>query len=295
MNALDQRSASGVVRQGQLGHSANRSAGCPLALRTRQDQLVRITTWNVNSIRTRIDRVAPWTARCQPDVLLLQETKCRDRDFPAGPFVELGYEVAHWGRDQWNGVAVVSRVGIDEIQRGFPGVNRAPFDEARLLSATCGGVRVHSLYVPNGRELDDPHYLFKLVWLERLRTAVDSTRPTVVAGDFNVAPAEVDIYDPARWRRRTHASPAERAAVGALLDDGLRDVTREHHVGPGIYTWWGYRPGMFETNRGLRIDLMLCSHEVAERVTAVEIDRGERGGERPSDHAPVTIDIDLAG
>lgn len=255
---------------------------------------MRITTWNVNSIRTRIDRVLDWIARHRPDVLLLQETKCTDADFPTSRVVEAGYEVEHWGRDHWNGVAVLSKVGLNDVSRGFPGTNRSPYDEARLLSATCGGIRVHSLYAPNGRELDDPHYLYKLVWLERLRTVVDISRPTVLAGDFNVAPSDLDIYDPARWRRRTHASPPERAAIDALLDQGLRDVTREHLRGAGIYTWWGYRPNMFETNRGLRIDLMLCDDRVAEAVRGVEIDTEERAGERPSDHAPVTIEFDLA-
>ena len=256
---------------------------------------MRVTTWNVNSIRTRIDQVTEWLHRSGTDVLLLQETKCTDDDFPAARFRDLGYEIAHWGRDHWNGVAILSRVGLDRVDLGFPGPNRSPFDEARLLSADCGGLRVHSLYVPNGRELDDPHYLFKLVWLERLRTALDPGRPTVIGGDFNVAPTDLDIYDPTRWRRRTHASPAEREALAAIIDLGFRDVTREHHPGPGVYTWWGYRPTMFETNRGLRIDLLLCSHGVADATTRVTIDRAARGGERPSDHAPVTIDIDLAG
>ena len=255
---------------------------------------MRITTWNVNSIRTRIDGVAHWTQQHAPDVLLLQETKCTDADFPSTAFEELGYEVAHWGRDHWNGVAIVSRSGIKDLSYGFPGVNQPPFDEARLISAMCAGVQVHSLYVPNGRELDDPHYLFKLVWLERLRTAIDPTVPTVAGGDFNVAPTDLDIYDPKRWRRRTHASPPERAAVQALLDCGLRDVTREHLPGPDIYTWWGYRPGMYETNRGLRLDLLLCDDRVADGVQTVHIDRAERGGEHPSDHAPVTIEFDLA-
>jgi exodeoxyribonuclease-3 len=259
-----------------------------------QDRAVRLATWNVNSIRTRIGRTLDWVTRNEPDVLLLQETKCADADFPTGSFADLGYDVAHWGVDHWNGVAVVSRVGLDEVERGFPGTNRTPFDEARLLSATCGGIRVHSIYVPNGRELDDPHYLFKLVWLERLRTVVDTARPTVLAGDFNVAPADLDIYDPARWRRRTHASPPERAAIEALLDTGLRDVTREHLAGPDVYTWWSYRPGMFETNRGLRIDLLLCDDRVADATTGVRIDTEERAGDRPSDHAPVTIEVDLA-
>jgi exodeoxyribonuclease III len=252
---------------------------------------VQITTWNVNSIRTRVGRVLEWVGLHQPDVLLLQETKCTDADFPSAAFEDLDYEVAHWGRDHWNGVAILSRVGIDDLRHGFPGTQRPPYDECRLLSATCGGVDVHSLYVPNGRELDDPHYLFKLVWLERLRSAIRPERPSVVAGDFNVAPADMDIYDPSRWKRRTHASPPERAAIEALLDLGLRDVTRECHPGPDVYTWWGYRPGMFDTNRGLRIDLMLCTGDVADATSSVHIDTEERAGVRPSDHTPVTIEF----
>lgn len=256
---------------------------------------MRITTWNVNSIRTRIDRVTDWLATNGPDVLLLQETKCTNDDFPSESFTDLGYEVVHHGRDHWNGVAIISKVGVENVRRGFPGRQRAPFDEARLISATCAGVDVHSLYAPNGRELDDPHYLFKLVWLERLRGALDPSMPTVAAGDFNVAPTDLDIYDPKRWKRRTHASLQEREAIQSLLDCGLRDVTREHHPGPDVYTWWGYRPGMFESNRGLRIDLALCSGDISDLVTNVSIDRAERAGSRPSDHTPVTVDFPWHG
>lgn len=245
--------------------------------------------------------MARWTAANEPDVLLLQETKCTGQVFAdlAGFAIDAGYEIAHHGCDHWNGVAILSRVGLVDVGRGFPGVNRPPFDEARLISATCGGVRVHSIYVPNGRELDDPHYLYKLVWLERLRSTVDASVPTVVAGDFNVAPADIDVYDPIRWRRRTHASPPERSAIGALVDLGLRDVTRDHRPEPGLFTWWSYRPGQFEANRGLRIDLALCSVDVAERVRAVTVDTAERGAEhpteKPSDHAPLIIDLDNRG
>jgi exodeoxyribonuclease-3 len=206
-----------------------------------------------------------------------------------------GYEFVHHGRDHWNGVAIVSRVGIDDVRLGFPGVNRPPYDEARLVSARCGDIDVHSLYAPNGRELGHPHYLYKLVWLERLRTVPRPDRPTMLLGDFNVAPVDLDIYDPARWRRRTHASPPERAAIDALVDLGLRDVTREHLPDPGVFSWWSYRPGQFEQNRGLRIDLALCDDVVADRIEAVWIDTAERGddwpAEKPSDHAPVVVDL----
>lgn len=259
---------------------------------------MRIVTWNVNSIRARQGRVLAWLAQHRPDVALLQETKCTDVHFASEGFTDayerLGYQVAHHGHDHWNGVAVLSRVGLADVQRGFPGANRAPYDEARVMAATCGGLRVWSVYAPNGRELDDPHYLFKLVWFERLRAAVaadTSGLPQVLAGDVNVAPTDADIYDPVRWRRRTHASPPERAAVTALLDVGLRDVTREHLPGAGVFTWWSYRPGQFEQNRGLRIDLALCSPAVADRVEHVWIDTAERAGAVASDHAPVVLDL----
>jgi exodeoxyribonuclease-3 len=256
---------------------------------------LRIVTWNVNSIRSRHERVSAWIARHQPDVLLLQETKCTDELFAqdgfAGEYRALGYEVAHHGHDHWNGVAILSRVGLSDVQRGFPGHNRAPFDEARAISAVCGGIRMWSIYVPNGRELDDPHYLYKLVWLERLRGSIDATLPTIVAGDFNVAPTDVDIYDPVRWRRRTHASPAERAGIRAIADLGLVDVTRAHLPDSGVYTWWSYRPGQFELNRGLRIDLAFCTADVAARASNVWIDRDERAGTKASDHAPVVVEV----
>ncbi len=256
---------------------------------------LRIATWNVNSIRSRQGEVLGWLERHRPDVLVLQETKCTDAMFAtaeiAGTYAALGYSVAHHGRDHWNGVAILSRVGLDDVQRGFPGSNRPPFDEARVIAATCGGIRVWSVYAPNGRGLDDPHYLFKLVWFERLRSAIDSSGPTVVAGDVNVAPTDLDIYDPVRWRRRTHASPPERAAIGALVDLGLRDVTREHLPDPGVYTWWSYRPGQFESNRGLRIDLALCTGDVADRVARVWIDTEARAATRASDHAPLVLDL----
>lgn len=258
---------------------------------------MRIATWNVNSIRSHHRRLGAWIERHAPDVLALQETKCTDAVFADVMIDALpaGYEFVHHGRDHWNGVAIISRIGIDDVRRGFSGTNQPPYDEARLISATCGGIDVHSLYAPNGRELDDPHYLFKLVWFERLRTAHVAGRPTAMLGDFNVAPADDDIYDPARWRRRTHASPPERAAIGALLDTGLRDVTREHLIDDGVFTWWSYRPGQLEQNRGLRIDLALCDEQVAGRVSAVWIDtderRDDRPDEKPSDHAPLVVEL----
>ncbi len=266
---------------------------------------MKIASWNVNSIRARHQRVCDWLVTHRPDVVAVQETKCTDRVFAAleGDYADLGYQSLHWGRDHWNGVAILSRVGISHPQYGFRGTNRAPFDEARLLTATCGGVRVASLYAPNGRSLDDPHYLFKLVWLERLRAEfhpqsptaegdVGNLPPVLLLGDFNVAPSDLDIYDPSRWRNKTHASPPERAALQALLDTGLVDVTREHLGGSDVFSWWSYRPGQFEKNRGLRIDLALCDRGTADRVIEVWIDTDERGGDRPSDHAPLVVTLD---
>ncbi|MDW3221240.1 MAG: exodeoxyribonuclease III [Acidimicrobiales bacterium] len=256
---------------------------------------LRIATWNVNSIRVRADQVIEWLVRHEVDVALIQETKCRDGDFPFPAFASAGYEVAHHGVDHWNGVAIVSRVGIDDIVRGFSGPQEAPFDEARVIAATCAGVRCWSVYVPNGRELWDPHYAFKLVWLERLRhelvLADAASGSSLVAGDFNVAPTDDDIYMPSRWRRRTHASEPERAGIRALVDIGLRDVTREHHPEPGFYTWWNYRPGQFEKDHGLRIDLALGSAPVARRTDDVWVDREARACARPSDHAPLVLDL----
>lgn len=265
---------------------------------TERRRSLRLASWNLNSIRSHHRRLAAWIDRHRPDVLALQETKCIDAVFAEimADVLPDGYEFVHHGRDHRNGVAIVSRVGITDVRRGFGGTNRPPFDEPRLIRAVCGGVDVHSLYVPNGRALDDPHYLYKLVWLERLRAAHVAGRPTAMLGDFNVAPADADIYDPARWRRRTHASPPERAGIDALLDAGLRDVTREHLPDTGVYTWWSYRPGQFERNRGLRIDLALCDQLLADRVTSVWIDVDERRDdhpiEKPSDHAPLVVEVD---
>lgn len=258
---------------------------------------MRVATWNINSIRSRRRRVAAWIERHRPDVLALQETKCIDAVFSELMVDTLpdDYEFVHHGHDHWNGVAIVSRVGIDDVRRGLPGPNRPPYDEARLIAATCAGIDVHSLYAPNGRALGAVHYLSKLVWLERLRSAPSPGRATVLAGDFNVAPTDLDIYDPRRWRRRTHASAPERAGIAALVDLGLRDVMREHLPAAGVFSWWSYRPGQFEQNRGLRIDYALCSDSVADRVERVWVDTAERADDRddekPSDHAPVVFDL----
>ena len=260
---------------------------------------MRVVSWNVNSIRSRQARLLSWLRHHEPDIVLLQETKCDDATFASadftGAYEALGYEAAHHGHDHWNGVAILSRVGIEHVRRGFPGVNQPPFDDPRLISATCGGLDVLSAYVPNGRALDDPNYLVKLVWLERLRSVIDVDRPTLLTGDFNVAPTDADIYDPSRWRGKTHASPPERAAIDALVDLGLSDVTRDWLPGPDVFTWWSYRPGQFERNRGLRIDLALCTWDIAARIERVWIDTDERTDdhpvEKPSDHAPLVLEL----
>jgi len=257
---------------------------------------VRLATWNVNSLRSRIDRVEAFLERHDVDVLALQETKAREDQLPLLGLQALGYEVAAAGTNQWNGVAVLSRVGLDEVQVGFegmPGWGEPETAEARAIGATCGGVRVWSLYVPNGRKPDDPHYAYKLDWLVRLREAAAPWRdtPTALVGDWNVCPTDEDVFDPAQFTSSTHVTPAERAAFQAFLDDGYVDVVRPHTPGPGVYTYWDYYRQRFERNRGLRIDFVLGSPSFAGRVTAAFIDREERAGTGASDHAPVVVDV----
>lgn len=245
----------------------------------------------------------PVDRRASTRSLLLQETKCSREQFTdlaEDLFRARGYQVAHHGRDHWNGVAIASRVGLDDRQPGFNGHQRPPFDEARILSATVGGagshpIRVVSVYVPNGRTLRDPQYLYKLVWLERLRAESLAQgwagQATIIAGDFNVAPSDQDIYDPRRWRGKTHASPQERAAVGALEDLGFVDAARTLHPDTPQFTWWNYRQ-VLDNNRGLRIDLALVSKPLWPRVVSCRVDRAARAADRPSDHAPLVIDLD---
>ena len=262
---------------------------------------MRVASWNVNSLRSRVELVRHWLDERQPDVVLLQETKCRNDQFEAlrdDLFVVRGYEVAHHGVDHWKGVAVASRIGLRSVATGFDGHQQPPFDEARLIAAEVGDGsatrRVVSVYVPNGRALDDPHYLYKLVWLERLRGEAlvgDWVgTPTVLAGDFNVAPTDQDVYDPRRWRGRKHASPPERAAIAALLDLGFIDAARALNPATSEVTWWNYRQKLSE-DRGLRIDLSLISPPLWPHVDRCWVDRDARAAERPSDHAPLIIDL----
>jgi exodeoxyribonuclease III len=262
---------------------------------------VRIATWNVNSIRARIDRVADWVERSNLDVVAMQETKCTDEQFPSDRFEALGYQTAHVGYSQWNGVAVVSRVGIDDIEVGFAGMptwGDPAAAEARALGATCGGVRIWSLYIPNGRELGDPHLDYKLDWLAKLRDAgagwlaADPAAQIALMGDWNIAPQDDDVWSMDFYEGKTHVSAPERAAFAAVVDAGFADPVRPLAPGPGVYTYWDYTQLSFPKKRGMRIDFALCSSALAARVTGALIDREERKGKGPSDHAPVILDLD---
>jgi exodeoxyribonuclease-3 len=258
---------------------------------------MRIATWNVNSLKARMPRVEEWIEYAEPDVLCLQETKLSDATFPTMAFSALGYESVHHGSGQWNGVAVLSKVGIDDVVEGFCEGVEADQD-TRLVTATCGGVRVTSVYVPNGRALDDPHYEYKLSWLARLRDHLDATADpdglVAVCGDFNVAPEDRDVWDPRRFRGCTHVSAPERDAVKRLEDWGLQDAFRIRYPDTDrLYTYWDYRAGDFHNHRGMRIDLILVSKPLAERVEYALVDRFARKGKLPSDHAPLFVDVDV--
>jgi exodeoxyribonuclease-3 len=256
---------------------------------------VRIATWNVNSLKARLPRVEEWIAYAQPDVLCLQETKLATGAFPGMAFDSLGYEWAHHGDGRWNGVAILSRVGIDDIVEGFHAGAEADDVESRLLSATCGGVRISSVYVPNGRVVGSEHYDAKLAWLDALRRHIETTcdpdQPLAVCGDFNVAPDDRDVWDPRRAHGGTHVSEAERQAIKHLEAWGLTDAFRQLHPEPALFSWWDYRAGDFHKHRGMRIDLVFVSRPLAERLTFAIIDRNARKGKLPSDHAPLLVDV----
>jgi exodeoxyribonuclease III len=259
---------------------------------------VRVATWNVNSVKQRLPRLLAWLEQRRPDVVCLQETKLADNAFDELLGSELearGYAVARHGEAQWNGVAILSRVGLDDVAAGLPGAPGFPHREARALSATCGGVRVYSVYVPNGRTPDSEHYRYKLAWLTALReTVVADPREAMVCGDINIAPTDVDVFDPDAYVGQTHVTPPERAALAELQALGLRDLVRERWPRERVFTYWDYRAGMFHQNLGMRIDLVLGSDAVAERVRAAWVDREARKGTGPSDHAPVIVDLDEA-
>lgn len=258
---------------------------------------MRLVTWNVNSLKARLGRVERWLEAFEPDVVCLQETKLADDAFPALTLEALGYESFHHGEGRWNGVAILSRVGLTDAVAGFSDGGEADPD-ARLAWATCGGVRVASCYVPNGRALDHDHYRYKLDWLDRLRADLDATvdadDEVVVCGDFNIAPDDRDVYDPAEFEGATHTSQPERDRLGALVDWGLVDVFRQHYAEDGLFSWWDYRAGDFHKRKGMRIDLILASSGLAADSDLVLIDRNERKGPKddpPSDHAPVFADF----
>jgi exodeoxyribonuclease III len=265
---------------------------------------LRLATWNVNSVRARVDRVVDWLERADVDVLAMQETKCADDQFPTMPFIAVGYEVVHCGFNQWNGVAIASRVGIDDVQVGFegqptwsdkPGVQAAA--EARALGATCAGVRVWSLYVPNGRTPDSPHYFYKLEWLAALRDTArkwltdDPRAQIALVGDWNIAPTDEDVWSVEFYQGSTHVTEPERAAFKAIVDAQFADVVRPFTPGPEVYTYWDYTQLRFPKRQGMRIDFILGSPALAERVTHAEIVREQRKGKAPSDHAPVLVDL----
>lgn len=259
---------------------------------------VRIATWNVNSVKQRLPRLLPWLDERRPDVVCLQETKLADEAFAAllgSELADRGYEVATHGEAAWNGVAILSRAGLDDVAAGIPGGPGFPHQEARAVSATCGGVRVVSVYVPNGRSPGSEHYAYKLEWLAALRDMVAAGRgSTVVCGDMNIAPTDEDVFDPEAYEGHTHVTAPERAALAELQALGLRDVVRDRWPGERVFSYWDYRAGMFHQDLGMRIDLILAGEPLAERVKAAWIDRQARKGKGPSDHAPVIVDLDEA-
>ncbi len=257
---------------------------------------MRVASWNVNSLPARLPRVLAWIEKRAPDILLLQETKCTDEAFPGESFSELGYASAHHGEGRWNGVAVLSRHGLDEVAAGLQLLAPSGTLEARYLAADCVGIRVASVYVPNGREIGHPYYDYKLHWLEALRRLVVADQRAgrqllLVGGDFNVARTDRDVYDPAAFVGATHVSQPERDALESIIATGLEDLAGRDPQEPG-FTFWDYRQGFFRRGLGMRIDLLLASGSLADRVSRVWVDREERAGERPSDHAPLVADLD---
>ncbi len=260
---------------------------------------MRLATWNVNSAKQRLPRLLPWLDERRPDVVCLQETKLADDAFLALFSEELaarGYEVAAHGEAQWNGVAILSKAGLEDVVPGLPDGPGFPHQEARAVWATCGGLRIASVYVPNGREPDSDHYAYKLAWLARLRDIVAAGDPatTVVLGDINIAPTDADVFDPAAYAGHTHVTEPERSALADLQAVGLHDVVRDRWPTERVFSYWDYRAGMFHKDLGMRIDLVLAGDAVAERVEAAWIDRKARKGKGPSDHAPVMVDLDEA-
>jgi len=254
---------------------------------------MRFATWNVNSVKARLPRLLQWLADTKPDVVCLQETKVAADGFPSAEVGELGYATAEYGQGRWNGVALLSRVGLAEVRLGFPGEPGFPAAEARAISATCAGIRFTSVYVPNGRTPEDPHYQYKLAWLAALRDTLAgdiAAGPVVLAGDFNVAPTDDDVWDPKVFVGATHVTPPERDALAAIRAAGLDDVVPRPLKGDHPFTYWDYRAGMFHQNKGMRIDLVYATPDVAATVRDAVVDREARKGKGPSDHAPIVVD-----
>jgi exodeoxyribonuclease III len=257
---------------------------------------VRLATWNVNSLKARLGKLEEWLAYAAPDVVCLQETKLADAAFPAMDIESMGYEWAHHGNGRWNGVAILSKVGIADVVTGFDDGKDDETAETRAVTATCGGVRVTSVYVPNGRSLDSEHFQSKLQWLDRLHDFVDRnnapTDPVAICGDFNVAPTDDDVWDATAVNGATHVSDDERKRIRRLEEWGLVDAFRKCRPEPKLYSWWDYRQGAFHKGMGMRIDLLMVSQPLADKCNFALVDRNARKGESPSDHAPVFIDLD---
>ena len=252
----------------------------------------------MNSVKQRMPRLLGWLDERQPDVVCLQETKLADDAFTKLLGDELssrGYETALYGEVQWNGVAILSKVGLEDVVTGVAGAPGFPDPEARAVAATCGGIRIHSLYVPNGRVPDSDHYRYKLAWLAALKEVVAAgPADAIVCGDMNIAPTDADVFDPAAYVGSTHVTAPERQALADLMSTGLHDVVRDRWPNERVFSYWDYRAGMFHQDLGMRIDLMLATDSVAARVKAAWIDRKARKGTGPSDHAPVMLDLDVA-
>ena len=259
---------------------------------------VRIATWNVNSVKQRMPRLLPWLDERRPDVVCLQETKLADDAFAdlfGAELEDRGYSVAVHGEAALNGVAILSRAGLEDVVPGLAGAPGFPDPEARAIAATCDGIRVVSVYVPNGREPGSDHYAYKLAWLASLRDSVaEAPDETVLCGDVNIAPTDDDVFDPEAYAGQTHVTPAEREALAEIQALGLRDVVRDRWPGERVFSYWDYRAGMFHQDLGMRIDLVLAGEPIANRVQAAWVDRQARKGKGPSDHAPVIVDLDEA-
>jgi exodeoxyribonuclease-3 len=254
---------------------------------------MRLATWNVNSVTARLPRLVEWLDAVTPDIVCLQETKVAE--FPEAEMTALGYEVSAYGNGRWNGVALLSRVGLSDVEHGFTAEPGYPDQEPRAIRASCGGLRVWSVYVPNGRTPTDQHYTYKLNWLAALRAALANDLAAhpelVITGDFNIAPTDADVWDPAQFVGATHVTAPEREALAAVVAIGLTDVVPTPMKGPNPFTYWDYRAGMFHQDKGMRIDLVLASSTVARRVDRAYIDREARKGKGPSDHAPIVVDL----